>query len=286
MKIGIGPYYLRTYGDKEGAERMRRHGYEYLDFDRYANTENELYSDDENEFIKITEKWRDMFRECGYKVWQIHGPWRYPPKDATEEDRAERFEKMSKAILAASIHGAKFIAIHPIMPFGVEKHTEEQTAELWRMNREFFTRLAEVGERHGVTVCLENMPFPDFPISSAIDIMRLVTEINHPYLRVCLDTGHANVVKPDPAEAVKIIGRDYLKILHVHGNDGKADHHYNPMQEGDTVDWNAFSKALAKIGFDGVVNLETAPRLGGATGDEAEAIEIKLAEIAKSIARA
>ena len=284
MRIGIGPYYLSKYGVREGGERMRRHGYDCLDLDRYANTDGELYCEGEDEFVALTEGWRDRLSEGGYNIWQIHGPWRYPPNDSTPESRAERFDKMSRALLAAKILGAEFMAIHPLMPFGVEKHTEEQTAELWRINIDFYTRLAAVGEKHGVVVCLENMPFPDFPISSAIDIMKLVTTVNHPYLRVCLDTGHANVVTPTAAESVKIIGKDYLKILHVHGNDGTTDSHLAPGHPADTVDWDAFREALCDIGFDGVVNLETSPDVKDREGDEIERRELALAAFAKRLA--
>ena len=284
MKIGIGPYYIKEYGVLEGAKRMHRHGYEYLDFGFYSKTDNGLYPGDEAEFIRVAEGWRDALAQNGYRVHQIHGPWQWPITDGTEEGRAERFEKMSKALLGASIIGARYMAIHPIMPFGIEKHTEEEERLLWEMNVEYYSRLAKIGERYGVYVCLENMPFPNFPISSAIDIMKLVKMINHPYVRVCLDTGHANVVKPDPAESVKIIGKEYLKILHVHGNDGKDDRHFTPRQGGDTVNWEAFSAALREIDFDGVVSLETAPCTGDATDPEREEIEITLANIAKGIA--
>ena len=284
MKIGIGPYYYKKYGGKAGAERMLSHGYEYMDFDWYANTEGGLYPEDEAEFIRVTEELRDKFNAEGYKVRQIHGPWRSTEDYRTEEQRAERYEKTVRAIRAAAIIGAKYMAIHPIMPFGVGKHTEREAEEAFLINVEFFTRLAKVGEEDGVYVCLENMPFPDFPISSTIDIMRVVRAVNNPYFRVCLDTGHANVVKPDPAESVHIIGKDNLLILHVHGNDGKDDLHYNPMKEGDTVDWEAFSAALREIDFEGVVNLETSPRTGDTYGEAADELEIKLAEKAKSIA--
>ena len=285
MRLGIGPYYFTRYPGKEGYERMRSHGYDYLDFDHYANTESGLYCEDEAAFIQITENLRDKFRDAGYTVCQIHGPWRNP-QDSTEEDRAERFEKMSMALHAASIIGAKFMAIHPIMPYGWGAHTEEQTAELWRINVDFFTRLSAVGEKYGVYVCIENMPFPEFPISSATQIMELVRAVNHPYFKVCLDTGHANVVYPNPAEAVKIIGKDYLKILHVHGNNGKEDSHLNPGHPDDTTDWASFSAALKEIGFDGVVNLETFPKPQGQDGKAPEDVEINLAGMAKKIASA
>lgn len=284
MKIGIGPYYIKEYGVKSGAERMHRHGYEYLDFGFYSKTDNGLYPSDESEFVRVAEGWRDALKENGYKVNQIHGPWQWPITDGTEEGRAERFEKMSKALLGASIIGARYMAIHPIMPFGIEKHTKEEEEMLWALNVEYYTRLAEVGKECGVTICIENMPFPNFPISSAHDIMKLVKMIDHPFVRVCLDTGHANVVKPDPAEAVKIIGKEYLKILHVHGNDGKDDLHFTPTIEGDTVDWRAFTNALLEIDFGGVVSIEAFPKTEGKVDPEREDIELFLANATKRIA--
>lgn len=285
MKIGIGPYYYKNYGGREGAERMRRHGYDCLDFDWYANIYGELYDGDEAEFIANTTRLCDKFKEDGYHLHQIHGPWVFPVPNATEEERELWFDKCVRACRAAEILGVKYMAIHPLMPFPADRpHTKEQADEVWRVNLDFFARLAAAGESHGVYICLENMPFPDFPISSVLDIMRVVREVNHPYLCVCLDTGHANVVNPTPAEAVRIIGRDYLKILHVHGNDGTGDYHDNPTDPRDTVDWEAFSAALKEIGFDGVVNLETSPRLANHPDLTPEEVEINLATVAKKIA--
>lgn len=283
MKIGIGPYYYAHYGES-GAERMRRHGFDYMDFDWYANIHGELYRGDDAEFVRHTEALAEKFRSEGYSVWQIHGPWVCPAPNATEAEREMWFGKCVRAIRAAKIIGAGFMAIHPLMPFGVDSHTPEQADELYSINLDFFRRLAPVAEEQGVTVCLENMPFPDFPLSSTVDIMRIVRAVNSPNFRVCLDTGHANVVGPNPAESVRLIGKDYLKILHVHGNDGKQDYHYNPMAEGDTVDWDAFSSALSEIGFEGVVSLETSMKSPYSTDAEREELEIRLANIAKHIA--
>ncbi len=282
MKIGIGPYYFKNYPGTEGAERMKRHGFASVDFDWYANTEGELYfGRTEAEFIENTRAWKKKFDDAGYELHQIHGPWRMP-EDSTEEQRAERFEKMSKCLLACSIFGVKYMAIHPIMPFGVGKHTESEERELYRLNKDFFTRLAAVGEWYGVTVCLENMPFVDFPLASVTSILALVKEINSPYLRMCLDTGHANIVPPSAAESVRILGTKYLKILHVHDNMGVEDSHLNPYS--GTSDWDDFAAALGEIGFDGVVSLETNVDAHCKSEEQREALEIELARGAKRIA--
>lgn len=279
MRIGIGPYYIK-YGYSEGGERMRRHGYDALDYDLYSRTHTDLYNGDTaEEFIETTKRRKSELDKMGVPINQIHGPWRWPVQDATEEDRAERFEKMSRAIIAAEILGAKYMAIHPLMPFGAD--SPDNPEELYRLNREFYTALADVGARHGVTVCLENMPFLNFPLASVPALLAFVKDIDHPYLKMCLDTGHANMFPLSIGDCVRLIGKDTLKILHVHDNDGKGDRHWNPGE--GTADWEDFTAALKEIDFDGVVSLETGVH-SDATGDELERLEIALAEKAKKIA--
>jgi len=282
MKIGMGPYYIRKYGCGEGGERMRAHGFDYLDYDRYANTECELYRYTGEAFARDCERLREELTASGIKINQVHGPWRWPSQDGTEEDRAERFEKMSRATIAAGILGAKYIALHPIMPFGYD--SPEQPEEQFRLNVEFFSRLATVAEENDVIICLENMPFTRLPTASISSILRIVREVNHPNLRVCLDTGHANIVKPDPAEAVRLVGKELLMMLHIHDNMGDRDSHLPPALGYGTIDWEEFATALAEIGFDGVLSLETHVDEMTFAEEEREERELALAERAKWLA--
>ncbi len=282
MKIGIGPYYLAKYGYSEGGKRMREHGFDYLDFDWYANTENELYRNMGEAFIQDCEMWRDRLTSGGVVINQVHGPWRYPAKDCTENDRAERFEKMSRSIIAAGILGAKYIAIHPIMPFGAD--SPESPEEQFRMNVDFFSRLVRVAEENNVIICLENMPFVNLPTASIHSILRIVREVAHPNLKVCLDTGHANIVAPDPAEAVRLVGKELLMMLHVHDNMGQSDSHFPPALGLGTIDWEKFAEALAEIEYDGVLSLETNANSMTKNEDEREEKELILAERARWIA--
>ena len=53
MKIGIeSGAYLSRYGLAEGLKRMRKHGYECVDFQDFANTEGPLFQLDETGFEK------------------------------------------------------------------------------------------------------------------------------------------------------------------------------------------------------------------------------------------
>ena len=283
MIIGIGNYYLDRYGIEEGARKMAEHGYGALDFG-FVSTNSIFYSDNEADYLPVIEKYTTALKNNGIKIEQIHGPWRYPPKDATEEDRAERFEKMAKSLRLAKLVGAKYVALHPIMPFGAE--SDENPDEVYKINRDYYSALAKIAEELGVTICLENMPFREFPLSSCESIMALIKDISSPAIRFCFDTGHAIYYGEPIAESVKKVGSEYLRILHVHDNDGDGDDHLPPYE--GSIDWGKFIEALYDIGYDGVLNLETTPKkydiTKQMTDDEANEKELALSKIAKLLA--
>ena len=108
-------------------------------------------------------------------------------------------------------------------------------------------------------------------------------ETNSDMFKVCLDTGHANFCGEKPADAVRLVGKEYLGSLHVHDNNGKADEHKTPGN--GTIDWEDFSDALAEIGFEGCVNFETAVPSSVPNGEERDAQEIALAQAGLKIAK-
>ena len=281
MKIGIASgAYVNRYGFSKGIRRMKKHGYECLDYQNFCPTENELYQCSESEFERQLLAMKAEAAEVGIEISQTHGPWRWPPRDATEEDRAERFEKMSKAIRGTALIGCKNMIIHPIMPFGDNQDPDPR--KLWDMNIEFMGRLVEVGREYGVVVNYENMPMRALSNSRPEAILRAVKEINSPFFRVCLDTGHCAVFGDSPADAVRLIGKEYLSTLHVHDNDGCGDCHWLPG--AGVIDWQDFSDALAEIGFEGSVSLETAVD-GNIPEPDREAAEIALFNTVRKIAR-
>ena len=78
--------------------------------------------------------------------------------------------------------------------------------------------------------------------------------VDNDHFRMCLDTGHAALFG-QPATDVRILGKEYLRVMHVHDNDGAHDKHLLPFM--GVVDWTAYAAALKEIGFDGVFMLET-----------------------------
>ena len=254
MRIGTEDgSYLRRYGFERGIRRIAELGFECLDYQRFCDTETPLFQQDDQGFEQELKRQRKFIEDSGLTISQTHGPWRWPMRDETAEDRAERFEKMSRSLLGTALLGCDKMVIHPIMPFGGDEGVHTQ--EAWEMNVEFFGRLCEVGRRHGVFVCLENMPFRCQATSTPEAILKLVKQIGSPFCKVCLDTGHSLVMGVQPAVAVRQIGREHLACLHVHDNNGEGDFHWLPFT--GKGDWDAFTKALRKIGYEGVVSLET-----------------------------
>ncbi len=266
MKIGITPssYFVYYKDHALSYERMAAHGYEMLDYQTLANTEQELFTVSESEFEKRVRAESALAASFGLSFCQSHGPWRWPVQDSTEEERAERFNSMSRAIRGTAYVGAEHFVIHCIMPYGC--YSGEASERQVEMNREFFGRLLKTAEEYRVVIDLENLPFPQLPISRTNEVLDFVKEMNTPWMRMCLDTGHCSFYGDSPAESVRLIGKEYLTTLHVHDNDGPNDRHWEPGR--GIIDWADFSRALHEIDFDGVVSLET-----GVPGDVTDPVE-------------
>lgn len=255
FQVGAQDKLFHRWGEKR-YQKAREFGFTHIDFSQVDNV-TELYtcSDKELENKMIHEK--ELLQEAGLFVSQVHGPWRFPPKDFTDTDRADRMEKIKRSMNATKILGCENWVIHPIMPFGWdEKITnpghEQQT---WEINCQFMREILTTAKEYDITICLENMPMPNFSIGSPEEILRFVKEINDDHFKICLDTGHAAVYpNGNPAAAVRMLG-DYIKVLHVHDNNGVEDFHWLPYF--GIINWNEFGKALNEIGFQGVFSYES-----------------------------
>lgn len=243
------------YGDKT-YEKIRELGFDSSDFDA-CETDLDFYTLPQSESDKLILKEKELAKKAGIEIDQVHGPWRYPPRDLEEQDRAERFEKMSISIRATALLGCKYWVIHPLMPFGTNDIDTPNVDKTRQINVEFFTKLVKVAKQYGVVICLENMPFLNFSISKPAEILSIVEEINDEHFQICLDTGHVNVFRDlNIYEEVKRIGK-YLRVLHVHDNVSSKDIHLFPCF--GSLDWKGFMQGLREVGFDGSFLIETTP---------------------------
>lgn len=282
MKIGIlfdpyGKAHAR-YG-KDAFAKIKSAGFSCVDYN-ICNTETELYSLSETDFAAAIRKIKLAAAEAGVVISQVHGPWRWPPQDATLEQRQERLEKMKKSILATRMLGSKYWVVHPLMPYGTADLETENAQRTWDMNLAFMQELLPFAKEQDVIICLENLPMRKFSMATPQKVFEFVKAMNDEHFRICLDTGHTAIF-PDlsPADAVRELG-DTIKVLHIHDNMGNKDAHLSPTE--GIVDWDDFGMALKEIGFNGVFSLET--KLDGSLSDpELDTASARLYSIAQNI---
>lgn len=280
MKLGIGSaVWERGKWGEDKFARLKDLGFSCIDYDM-AQTEHFAYALPEEE---AKEKLKELLKEikaAGLSVSQIHGPWRWPPQDGTEEERAERMEIMKKSIRMTPMLDCKYWVVHALMPFGIQDKGTDKEAQTWQINLAFMRELLSVAKECGVTICLENMPMPEFSIGTPGEVLKFVKEIDDPNFKICLDTGHVAVYRgASLADAVREVGKE-LRVLHVHDNNGVSDFHWLPYF--GVSDWAGFSDALHEIGFDGVLSFETNPPASMPPAVYNKGCEL-LAEIGKSL---
>ncbi len=234
------------YGDR-CYFKMKEFGFDAVDY----NIDGELNGLSENEYDAKILAQKVLMEEAGVIPHQVHGPWRYPPHDESEELRAERMEVMKRSLRATSLLGCRFWVIHPLMPFGPRNDGDFE--EFWQINLDFFKKLLPTAKQYGITICFENMPMRSLSISPVPKTLEFIRAINDEHFQFCLDTGHGWIRGMTPGDAVRMAGKN-LKVLHVHDNLQLPDPHLVPGM--GTIDWKDFMAALRETDFDGVFSLE------------------------------
>ena len=250
MKLGIINTAFRYQG-KTDYEYMRKVGYDATDFQGMMLSSGCYYTAPQDEMIEKLKDERKAANDAGITVNQVHSVW--PVDDKTPLARIKSMELSKRAVLACEALGAKYLVCHPPMPDGYNI-TETDPEFTYKINKNFFTELSIFAAEHSVSVCIENMPFKKNALSYIPEILRLVSDVNLDNFGVCLDTGHANILGIQPADAALELG-DKLFCLHIHDNTGWADQHRFPYC--GTIGWERFKDALKAIGFAGCLSLET-----------------------------
>lgn len=186
----------------------------------------------------------------GLEIPSCHLPFYMPnPEDATLMSRFSN--DLRAGIDTASKMKIPLAVIHPIA-----HHAVRSDRERWiRANIDFLSPLNQYAKMRGVELCIENMASTSEEEndhlfgSSAEEILTLANTIG---TSVCWDFGHANVSRR-PTGEFEIFG-DKLKTVHAHDNNSFCDSHDIPFE--GTVDWNTVAQTLAKMGYDGYINVE------------------------------
>ena len=111
--------------------------------------------------------------------------------------------------------------------------------------------VGKIAQECGVVVGVEPLNrFETDMINTVEQALSLVHEIDHPFLKISLDTFHNNIEEKSIPAAIRAIGRELL--CHVQGNESDRG-----TPGTGNVDWPGIKTALTEIGYDGAVVIET-----------------------------
>ncbi len=180
----------------------------------------------------------------------VHGPiFDMNPVSLDPAIEAITLNRYVQAIEVAKALKAKYLVVHsqytPIYEAaGVMKKWLHKTTDFWEGIIEKYL------EDSHLTVVVENFLDPD-----PEGILTLVSRLNSPHLKACLDIGHTNIFsKMPPSDWLDALG-SHLAYVHAHNNDSFHDDHQS--FEVGTLDMDAFLNHLVLTTHKIDVALET-----------------------------
>src|SRR3712207_200292 len=185
-----------------------------------------------------------------------------------EPDAARTFLKTAEQTLdVAAELGCPRLVMHPaeLVEGKAAKPMFQVSGEMWLTALRTLEKLAGLGERAGVTYCLENLntlvDHPGVPLARAEDTLTLVEAVDSPHVRMMLDLYHAQIGE---GNLIALVERADGAISEVQVADVPG--RYEPGT--GEIYYPAVARALRRIGYTGTVGLETY-----ASGDDVQALE-------------
>lgn len=183
----------------------------------------------------------------------------YLPANVAHPDPFRRDADLKR--LATHLHlcaalQVEYVVIHPGTGDGYTN--AQQLREVRQLNLDSFARLGDQAGALGLKIGLENTMDDrkrnrrNFGARS-IELIDLLTALDHRALGITIDTSHANVQRLDASALISQFGR-LLCCTHMSDNDGSGDQHRVPGV--GTVNWQGVVTALRELDYQGIFNLE------------------------------
>lgn len=244
------------YWGENSYKKMKEFGFSCLDYSGLSNIFEKFDCNDEEALLSFILKEKQLIDKAGLKINQAHAPYLSLSRTLTEEEISNLLDKIKFSIEACKLIDCKNLVVHPFMPNGwSERRTPNLAKDTFDKNVAYLTELSNFAENHGVTICLENMPCIGFSISTPEEVLSVIKEVNRKNVKMCFDTGHVTAFSHLMRVEEEIRKcKEYIKVLHVHDNHGRADQHNFPGM--GMTDWKEVVNALKEIEYNGVFSLE------------------------------
>lgn len=257
----------KRYGHESAIKMIAAAGFDAYDLDmcHIHITDTRISHDG---YLDYAKQLKAVADGCGIICNQAHAP--FPTQlNGNDEYNKMTLDLIIRSMEVASILGAKIIVVHPIknssssLTKGYSYEQFESKKQLYDANIEFFKGLIPHCERLGIKIAVENMwerhPLRRDTLIPAIlgsseEHTKFISDLDSPWIVGCLDIGHALICGENPEDAVRRLGGDQLKALHVHDCNGYEDSHTLPYSM--QTDWGAILQALSDIKYDGDFTFE------------------------------
>ncbi|MEM6282645.1 MAG: sugar phosphate isomerase/epimerase family protein [Chloroflexota bacterium] len=157
----------------------------------------------------------------------LHGPF----MDMASGSPDPRINAVCMTRYQHAVHIASELNAHRIVfhaNFISAIHSQAYREDWHRRNVDFWGKIADYAQVKGVPLAVENMW--EFDPDIIIDVLE---EVNHPYLRACLDVGHAHLYGPDYTFEQWFTRYEPFTIhAHMNNTHGKLDSH-NAFPDGE-----------------------------------------------------
>jgi hydroxypyruvate isomerase len=173
-----------------------------------------------------------------------------------EEGGGELLASAERSVAVAERLGCPRLNLHGtgLDPKGLPvRPVHEVTGAMWLAAARTLDRVAALGERAGVTFCLENLntavDHPGVPFARAADTLALVEAVGRPGLRMMLDLYHAQIGEGNLIKLVRRAG-PLIGEIQVADVPGRCE-----PGTGE-INYPAIAAALEDLGYRGTVGLE------------------------------
>jgi hydroxypyruvate isomerase len=176
---------------------------------------------------------------------------------ADEDGAEELIRTAQESIQVAGQLGCPKLNLHGT---GLDNHGKAvrpwygpATGAMWIRAYRTLSQLAEIGERAGVTFCLENLnaaiDHPGVPFARAQDTITLVEAVGRPGLRLMLDLYHAQIGEGNLIELVRRAG-PLIGEIQVADVPGRRE-----PGTGE-INYPAIARQLQEMRYSGTIGLE------------------------------
>lgn len=132
----------------------------------------------------------------------------------------------------------------------------EDKQEAWKRSKDMIIRLCDVAEKEGVVLTMESLRRAESQLAYSLEnTKKLYEEIDHPALKLMIDTTAMAVAGETPGQWFEAFGDD---IVNTHFIDGNP---YGHLAWGDgTSDLEGWLKVLKEYHYEGILGLEITSR--------------------------